>query len=337
MESVVVTASSIRVRTAPWMSSLSIEEFREGSVFALASEEYQSKDWLGIVLDGRVAFVPRYAVALKQPPVPRAAVIETEAVHLAGALAPVVPVPTSTTTAPAATRTATAPAPTRTTPAPSVTVATRPAPVEPIAAPTVAPTPVPVSAAPPRPAAPAPPVVTERVAAKEPVRASEAPAASIPERPTLSAQRAGVNLTIGVLGSFTPIKPSGLTPMAHVAGLSFIGARYRSLGAYLAPEFGEGGGYRSTMLGGGLSFDLVSLRMLRLTAMGGYTTYSETPTAADTASAPVTRSLQGTSVGGMVSIPFLGPLRLAYRGQYVMAQAAGVPVQMTRHSVGLVF
>jgi hypothetical protein len=333
VESVVVTAPSVRVRTAPSISSLSIDEFREGSVFPVASEEYQSKDWLGIVLDGRVAYLPRYAVAARLRPASVAPANETRMVAQAGAPAPVQPAQTP------------APAP--------VIVATRPMPVETAAPPAAAPAPVPVAVAPVRSSPIVPPVVAERaperapepvaerVAVTEPARKAEP--AAVPaaepkkEQPPFSVRRTGMNLTIGVLGSVTPIKTNGLTPTAHVAGVSFFGAQYRFLGAYVAPEYGQGGGYRSTMLGAGLSLDLLRLHMLRVTALGGIANYSETSMPADTTSIPVTRSLKGTSVGGMVSIPFFGPLRLAYRGQYVMAHDTGIPVQMTRHSVGLVF
>jgi hypothetical protein len=181
-----------------------------------------------------------------------------------------------------------------------------------------------------QPAAPAPAVAA---AANAP-----APAEKKADQPTFNARRAGLDVTVGLLGSFTPIKATtGLTPSAHIAGLSFLGVRYHGIGLYGAPEYGQGGGYRSTMLGGGLSLDLIRLNMLRVSALGGYTTYTETTMPTDSTVVPVTAKLQGPSVGGMVSIPFIGPLRLAYRGQYVMAQVAGLPVHMTRHSVGLVF
>jgi hypothetical protein len=182
--------------------------------------------------------------------------------------------------------------------------------------------------------------------APQPTAAPAAPAEPKPapagdskaNQPVFNARRAGMNLTVGLLGSVTPIKSTtGLTPTAHVSGVSFLGVRYRAVGLYGAPEFGQGGGYRSTMLGGGMSLDLISFHMLRITALGGYTTYSETTMPADTTVAPVTQKLQGPSVGGMASIPLFGPLRLAYRGQYVMAQVAGVPARMTRHYAGLVF
>jgi hypothetical protein len=153
----------------------------------------------------------------------------------------------------------------------------------------------------------------------------------------MSARRAGVNLTVGVLGSYTPINSPGLASAVHVAGVSFIGAQYEGWGAYLAPEFGSGAGYRSTMLGGGLSRDLLSLHQFRLTALAGYTTYASTPTAAASATAPATQTLQGPSLGGMASIPLLGPVRLGYRGQYVILQSAGITAHVTRHSVGLLF
>jgi hypothetical protein len=150
----------------------------------------------------------------------------------------------------------------------------------------------------------------------------------------MSARRVGIDVTLGLLGSLTRNDPGAFTSEVHVAGASFIGARYRSVGAYLAPEFGNGGGYRSTMLGGGLSLDLLSLNQIRITALAGYTTFDMTPT--DTsASAPTTQSLRGTSVGGMASIPLVGPVRLAYRGQYITGQVNGAAVHVTRYSAGL--
>ena len=91
------------------------------------------------------------------------------------------------------------------------------------------------------------------------------------------------------------------------------------------------------MLGGGASLDLLDLRMLRVSALGGYTTYSQTPTAVDSTTTPVTRTVRGTAVGGLASIPLVGPLRIAYRGQYITVRDAGVASSMVRHSVGLLF
>lgn len=218
---------------------------------------------------------------------------------------------------------------------------------------TVATAVVAASAAAPRPAPSVPPAevkrtpestaerVPEKVAIQERTQAAERAPDPTPERapesPVLARRRTGMKLTVGVLGSVTPIESNGVTRTVHVSGVSFVGARYRRVGVYVAPEFGQGGGYRSTTLEGGLSLDVVSLHLLRVTALGGYMSYSESPLPADSTIVPVTRSLRGTSVGGMVSIPFVGPLRLAYRGQYDTVRDAGIPISRTQHSVGFVF
>ena len=204
-----------------------------------------------------------------------------------------------------------------------------------------------VSATPPPPSAPVAQVertaerAPEKVAMAERAQAAEPAPAPTPERaqesPALARRRTGMKLTVGVLGSVTPIESNGVTRTVHVSGASFVGARYRRVGVYVAPEFGQGGGYRSTTLEGGLSLDLLDLRLLRVTALGGYMSYSEAPLPTDSTVVPITRSLRGTSVGGMVSIPFVGPLRLAYRGQYDTVHDAGIPIHRTRHSVGFVF
>ncbi len=343
VESVVVTAPAVRVRTAPSMSSLSIEEFREGSVFSLAADQYQSQDWLGIVLDGRVAFVPRYAVVPRQIAASRAAVVETASVSLAGAPSVMLPAPV----APAPVAPTPAAAPVRPPAAPPVVVARAPERAAPIKAVSVAPavaptplaTPAPPSAPAPQPKA-APPALADassRVAAQEPARTATPVTEPTPVRPALVARRAGVRLSLGVLGSVTPVRASGLAPTAHVSGLSFVGMRYRRLGAYLAPEMGQGGGYRSRMLGGGASLDLLDLRLLRLSVLAGYTNYSQTLTVTNSTTTPITMSVNGTSLGGLASIPLVGPLRLAYRGQYVTVREQGVTANMVRHSVGLMF
>jgi hypothetical protein len=348
---VVVTVPSVRVRTAPSPSSLSIDEFREGSVFAVADDDYQTKDWTAILLDGRVAFVPRLAVATRSRQPAAAPAPEPQMVMQAGAPAAALP-PVS------------APAPTFApafAAAPRSAPATQPAPVERVAvngpartAPAVTPAPAPAAAAPVAAAPVAAPVAAAPVvlAAAAPVAAAAvataAPTAAVPaapapaerkaDQPQFSARRAGVDVTVGLLGSVTPIKTNGLTPTAHIAGVTFLGAGYRSIGIYFAPEYGQGGGYRSTMMGGGLSISLLSLNMLHVTALGGYMKYSQVAMPDSTILVPQSdRSLQGPSVGGMASIPFIGPMRLAYRGQYVMARDAGVQVKMIRHSVGLVF
>lgn len=150
----------------------------------------------------------------------------------------------------------------------------------------------------------------------------------------MRAQHGNVSGTLGFLGSVTPIKVAGLQPTAHIAGASFINLKYRGWGIYGAPELGQGGGYKSTLWGGGLSRDLLNLHLLHATALGGYAQYSETP---DGATPAATQTMSGYSVGGLVSLPIAGPLRLAYRGQYVTATVLGTQVHMTRHSFGLVF
>jgi hypothetical protein len=314
VEAVVISVPSFRLRTAPSPSSLSIEEFTQGTVFPLAPDEYQTKDWYGVMLDGRIAYIAKLAVT---PRMRGSRAVIAEPVEVATV---------SQAGAPAAAASAVAPAA-----APAATFERAPAVAPPAApAPTTEPAPQRMAEQP----APQPTAAPAAPAEPKPAPAADSKA----DQPVFNARRAGMNLTVGLLGSVTPIKSTtGLTPTAHVSGVSFLGVRYRAVGLYGAPEFGQGGGYRSTMLGGGMSLDLISFHMLRITALGGYTTYSETTMPADTTVAPVTQKLQGPSVGGMASIPLFGPLRLAYRGQYVMAQVGGVPARMTRHYAGLVF
>jgi len=348
VDSIVVTASSVRVRTGPSMQSLSIDEFGEGSAFPLASEEYFSRDFLGIVLDGRIAFVPRYAVALKQRAATAVQPRETAVVAQAGAAVPPAPAPTRQSApevpAPVAVAAPTpvaAVAPSRQAPMAASAIATAPAPA-PVSAPVAAsaPAPAPASTAVVTQAVASSPVEHERVPERLAAREPESAPKDAPKTPPLSARRIGVGLTLGLLASVTPVETSGLVPTAHVAGLSFLGVRYRGWGVYLAPEYGTGGRYQSTMVGGGLSRDLLDLHLLRVTAMAGYTTYSETPIASADSLAPAPRAAQsfrGTSLGGMASIPLVGPLRVAFRGQYVMGQQTGIPVAIRRYSFGLVY
>ena len=337
VESVVITVPSVRVRSAPSITSLSIDEFAQGSVFPVASDEWQSADWVGVIVDSRIAFVPRFAVAPRQrqtiasAPAPASA---AQAVTQAGRPAPVARAPIVAPHAQAPTRAGqaeSAPAPA---PAPARVVATAPAaaPAPPTAAPAPAPTPVerdPVRAP--------EPVVAERAQPAAQAATPETPAAEKEASPIFRPRRPGLNFTVGVLGSVTAIESNGLPSEFHVMGASFVGARYRMLGVYVAPELGQGGGYKSTTLEGGVSLDLVRLHLIRITALGGYLRYAETPVPADSTMVPVTRSLQGYALGGMVSLPFAGPLRLAYRGQYDTVRDAGVPVHRVKHSVGLVF
>jgi hypothetical protein len=339
-EQVVVTTTAVRIRTAPSIISLSTDEYGAGVQFRLAPEDYQSKDWYAIEYDGRVLYVPRYAAVLKSRAGTR---IATGVMQAGEPTAMSAPTPAAAPTM--------APAPQIRAPQPTRTAMREPAP-EP-AAPVAKPKQEPMAA----------PAAAERVAAAEPARkpepapsvapavtAAPAPAATVattapapapapaPERkadaPPMRAQHGSVSGTLGFLGSVTPIKVAGVEPTAHIAGASFINLKYRGVGIYGAPEIGQGGGYKSTLWGGGLSLDLIDLHLLHVTALGGYAQYSETP---DGATPSTTQTLTGYSLGGLASLPIAGPLRLAYRGQYVTATVAGAQVHMTRHSFGFVF
>src|SRR4029079_973825 len=100
VELVMVSVPSVRVRTAPYGSSLSIEDVSEGTVFHVASDEYQSKDWIGIILDGRIAYVPRDAMVARAFGA-RSTPIEEMPVTQAGAPSAELPAP-ATARAPAA-------------------------------------------------------------------------------------------------------------------------------------------------------------------------------------------------------------------------------------------
>jgi hypothetical protein len=348
-EQVVVTTAAVRIRTAPSIISLSTDEYGAGTQFRLAPEDYQSKDWFAIEYDGRVLYVPRHAAVLKSragmrlaPSVMQAGEPTTMPAPMASAAPAMEPAPQMRAAQPArmATR---EPAPERAAPVtPSRAEPTAaPAAVERVAAtePARKPEPAP-SAAPAVATAPAP-AATVATAAPAPAAtvASAAPASAPapehkPEVPPMRAQHGNVSGTLGFLGSVTPIKVAGLQPTAHIAGASFINLKYRGWGIYGAPELGQGGGYKSTLWGGGLSRDLLNLHLLHATALGGYAQYSETP---DGATPSATQTMCGYSVGGLVSLPIAGPLRLAYRGQYVTATVLGTQVHMTRHSFGLVF
>lgn len=339
-EQVVVTTTAVRIRTAPSIISLSTDEYGAGVQFRLAAEDYQSKDWFAIEYDGRVLYVPRYAAVLKSR-----AGLHAAAPSVVQAGEPTAMPAPMTAAAPVVTP---APAMRAAQPAPSQVAARQPAP-EPVA-PVAKPRPEPIAA----------PAAAERVAAREPARkpepapsvapaaAAPAPATTVaaaapapapaperkPDAPPMRAQHGNVSGTLGFLGSVTPIKIAGLEPSAHIAGASFINLKYRGWGIYGAPELGQGGGYKSTLWGGGLSRDLLDLHLLHATALGGYVQYSETP---DGAAPSAAQTISGYSVGGLVSLPIAGPLRLAYRGQYVTATVLGTQVHMTRHSFGVVF
>ncbi|HET7187921.1 MAG TPA: hypothetical protein VFI52_07190 [Gemmatimonadaceae bacterium] len=344
-EQVVVTTTAVRIRTAPSIISLSTDEYGAGVQFRLAPEDYQSKDWFAIEYDGRILYVPRYAAVLKSragmhtaaPNVMQAGEPTAMSAPTPAAAPIVAPAPQVRAPQPAAARVATreplpeaaAPvAPSRKEPVATPAAAERVAATEPARKPQPAPSVAPAAAAP----VANTPAATFATAAPAP---APAPATEHKaDAPPMRAQHGNVSGTLGFLGSVTPIKVAGVAPTAHIAGASFINLKYRGLGIYGAPEIGQGGGYKSTLWGGGLSLDLIDLHLLHATALGGYAQYSETP---DGATPAVTQTMSGYSVGGLVSLPIAGPLRLAYRGQYVTATVAGTQVHMTRHSFGLVF
>jgi hypothetical protein len=327
-ELVVITAASVRVRTAPSIGSLSIDEFAQGSTFRLAGDEYQSADWHAVIVDGRIGYLPRFATALRprmHVATPASAAPATQNVVQAGTPLPA-PLPAPVAAAPApAPRLAAAPA--RAQSQAQIQTQTQ---VQPQVA---------------RTAPPAEPVIAERAPEAAPSIAPPAtaeraePAATEPaaDAPVFKPRRTGLNLTAGVLGSATLIETSGVPRAVHVSGASFIGVRFKMLGLYVAPDMGQGGGFRSSSLDGGASLDLINLHLLRVTALGGYLRYSETTMPEDSTVVPVSRSLEGYTMGGMVSIPFVGPLRLAYRGQYDTVRDAGIPVHRVKHSVGFLF
>jgi hypothetical protein len=161
------------------------------------------------------------------------------------------------------------------------------------------------------------------------------PSQPVPTLVTDQGRRGG--FTVGVLASMTPADASTWrTSAKHVAGLPFVEFDVGPIGIYAAPEVGSGAGYRSTMLGGGVLVGLVRQGRLQVRALGGYTTYSETPTAAG-APAAEGWSSQGASFGGLASFRLFGTVRLAYRGQYVVGFGDNAELRFARHSAGLLF
>ncbi|HEY2027045.1 MAG TPA: hypothetical protein VGG78_08555, partial [Gemmatimonadaceae bacterium] len=165
----IVVMETIRIRTAPAPQSLSIDEVSAGSVFAVAPDDYQTRDWVGVMFDGRVAYVPRYAAALKPqrvvPARPAEPVVASrpeisQATPAPATSAPVASAPTAAPAASAPTSTwvevATRSVGAISTPAPAAAPTPAPAPSQALAAaPTRAPTAAVTSAPAPAPA-PAP-------------------------------------------------------------------------------------------------------------------------------------------------------------------------------------
>lgn len=352
VDSVIVTAPGVRIRSGPAADALSIETLPEGIALPLAAVGGVPRDWVAVTLDDRVAFLPRYAVVIRERRIAAVGPSETEAAPRAApaervadaapvpapAVAPAVQAhaaaqPVVAAAPAAASRPAIASQPgtaVATRPAvasqPATAVATRPAVVaQPAAVPRAAVAARPTTPAPPA-AAPPPAIATQSATAPQP---SELPA------PRTAGPPLGLN--VGLLASVTRLDQAGTTPARHVLGLPFLGVTYGGWGLYGASEFGNDGLYRTTAFGGGLSRDLLDLHMLRVTALGGYTAYTATPATINPTSPPTTASLRGASVGGMASVPLLGPVRLAYRGQYITGQSNGATVHLVRNGFGLLF
>jgi hypothetical protein len=141
-------------------------------------------------------------------------------------------------------------------------------------------------------------------------------------------------LSIGLFGSATAVKASqGQVAATHYVALPLLLLQGQRLGAYVAPEVGAGAGYRSSMLGVGVTARVYTYGPLQLRATGGYATYGTVPESGGTA---VRRSIQAASLGGLVSVRVFGTFRIAYRGQYVMAVGDGSGVRFQRHALGVV-
>lgn len=112
----------------------------------------------------------------------------------------------------------------------------------------------------------------------------------------------------------------------------------RWLGVYAAPEIGTGAGYRSLMLGGGLSLSVATIGPLQVRAMGGMTTYKATLSGNDSLSVPAPASeFNAASVGGLVTLRVFGSTKIAFRGQQVLSVGEPVSIRFRRYSVGLLF
>jgi hypothetical protein len=144
-------------------------------------------------------------------------------------------------------------------------------------------------------------------------------------------------IAFGILGSVTPIDVASEGSESHIAILPFAQFESGRLGIYAAPEFGRGGGYRSTMLGGGLALQLADTRIIDINLLLGYTTYNETPTVKGIAPPSESWSGHGASGGGFATVRLFGPIHLGYRGQYVLGFGDNSNLRFSRHSVGLVF
>jgi hypothetical protein len=162
-----------------------------------------------------------------------------------------------------------------------------------------------------------------------------APAITAPmkgKRPT-----SGAHFSLGFLGSVTPVDGANGTAENHLAAQCLLELRLGAFGLYAAPQLGTGAGYRSTMLGGGLSFRLATAGRLELRALAGYTTYAEKATTAGISPPTTDWSSRGASFGGLVSVRLFGSVRMAYHGEYVMSFGDSSGLRFGRHSFGVLF
>jgi hypothetical protein len=337
----VVIVYAVRARSEPSPQSLSIDELPRGLALAIEVGTSLRGPWIAVRLDERTAYVPREYVQLHMaaqaltpsaPPVAVAtrseqAVSDTPApVTLQAQVPPVREAPEPAHTAPAA-----APISTRVSTPPSTPVVTPPTRSAPSPAPAPsAPRVATVDSVPSR--APErivePPRPAEQAAGQQPADAPS-PHALRMRRPPL--------LGVALLGSVRPYSVTGSsTRVLHVSGDPLITISALGWGLYAAPEMGSGAGHRSTMLGGGIMRQLIDTRLLRISALAGATTYHEEPDGLY-ANSFTSRTLTAGSVGGLASLPLIGPARLAYRFQFVRGFGDQADFHQRRHAVGLLF
>jgi hypothetical protein len=188
--------------------------------------------------------------------------------------------------------------------------------------------------------APEPKAEAPAPAAKAPAKA--APAATFEPalgggNPRRTDNTAGNGFSIGVLGSVTPVdQTAGLAALNHIAVTPLILLQSSWVGLYLAPEIGMGANYQSIMLGGGLTIKIFSAGPFQLRALGGATTYSDEPTGS--AKGTYTKyTATAASVGGLASVRLFGPVRIGYRGEYVIGVGDYTNTKFQRHSFGVIF
>jgi hypothetical protein len=340
----VVVVEAVRVRTAPSPSSLSIDQVPSGTALAIEAGSALGGPWIAVRFDERTAFVPREYVTMKLAP--RAAVT---------AATPPAPPPQSPTPMP--TRVAMTVTDTPTPPALAQRgrepVQDRPAPVRETPA-TIKETPAPVrqagevrqvgrEASPePRvslaPASPTPAATRETARAEGALPAPQPAPKDVANDPSRTRRPALPGLvSISLLGSVAPytVTTTG-AKVLHVSGHTLVSVSAFGWGVYAAPEYGSGAGHRSTMLGGGLLRQILRSGPVHVSALAGVTLYTEVPDG-DYAASFVSRSIRASSVGGLITLPFVGPARIAYRGQYLRGLGADSDFHKIRHAVGLAF